>query len=135
MEQFGDELKKMLKAGLGAVATGMDKAQEAIENLAQKGEPIYEQAKSAVEDAACKIKQAVNDSGIADAFSCRPKVQDIISDLNELSQEELDEIRAALEEIYPTRPLKREAEAQDACMAEDCENKPEKEPNDDPDDQ
>lgn len=110
MEQFTDELKKVIKAGLGAVATGADKAQEAFQNLAEKGEPLYEQAREAVGDVAEKIKKAVNDSGIADAFSCRPKVQDIINDLNEMCQDELDEIRAALEDIYPTRPKTRQPE-------------------------
>ena len=113
MEQFTDELKKMLKAGLGAVATGVDKAQEAIQVFAEKGEPLYEQAKEAVGDAADKIKKAVSSSGLADAFSCRPNVQDIIRDLGELCQDELDEVKAALDDIYPTRPKTRDS--QDGC--------------------
>ena len=108
MEQIGNELEKVLKAGIGAVAVGVEKTKEAIENLAQKGEPIYAQAKDAVNDAAEKIKKAVNESGIADVFSCRPRVESIIADLQELTQEELDEIRQALEDIYPTRPAKRD---------------------------
>ena len=55
MDQLSDELKKMLKAGMGAVAAGLEKGQEAIDSLAQKGEPIYQQAKSAVSDAADKF--------------------------------------------------------------------------------
>lgn len=136
MEQFTDELKKVLKAGLGAMATGMDKAQEAIETLAQKGEPIYEQAKAAMGDAADKIKKAVNSSGIADAFTCRPKVEDIINDLNALCQDELDEVRKALEEIYPTRPRTRqsEPEAEDPGAAEDAMPVPEKQDGPKPED-
>lgn len=107
MEQIGNELEKVLKAGIGAVATGVEKTKEAIENLAQKGEPIYAQAKDAVSDAAEKIKKAVSESGIADVFSCRPRVESIIADLQEMTQEELDEIRQALEDIYPTRPASR----------------------------
>ena len=91
MEQIGNELEKVLKAGIGAVATGVEKTKEAIENLAQKGEPIYAQAKDAVSDAAEKIKKAVSESGIADVFSCRPRVESIIADLQEMTQEELDE--------------------------------------------
>ena len=41
-------------------------------------------------------------------FSCRPRVESIIADLQEMTQEELDEIRQALEDIYPTRPASRE---------------------------
>ena len=61
MEQITEELKKMVKAGMGAVATGMEKTQEAIETFAKKGEPIYQQAKTVVSDAADKVKQAVNE--------------------------------------------------------------------------
>ena len=110
MEQIGSELKKILKAGIGAVATGVEKTQGAIESLAQKGEPLYEQAKTAVCDAAGKLKKAVNDSGIADTFSCRPQVESIIKDLQELTQQELDEIRTALEEGEAARVLGEEAD-------------------------
>lgn len=110
MDQIGNELEKVLKAGLGAVATGVEKTRETIENLAQKGEPIYTQARDAVSDAAEKIKKAVSDSGIAEVFSCRPRVESVIADLQEMTREELDEIRRALEEIYPTRPSAQEEE-------------------------
>lgn len=125
MEQLGNELEKVLKAGIGAVATGVEKTKEAIESLAQKGEPLYAQAKDAVNDAAEKIKKAVSESGIADVFSCRPRVESIIADLQEMTQEELDEIRQALEDIYPTRPASREeapaSEAEETPDGEDSD--------------
>lgn len=125
MEQLGNELEKVLKAGIGAVATGVEKTKEAIESLAQKGEPLYAQAKDAVNDAAGKIKKAVSESGIADVFSCRPRVESIIADLQEMTQEELDEIRQALEDIYPTRPASREeapaSEAEETPDGEDSD--------------
>ena len=109
MEQFSDSLKKVVKAGFGAVAAGMEKTQEVIENLSQKGEPLYEQAKSAVSDAAEKIKKAVDESGIGDAFSCRPQVQSVISDLQQMSREELEEVREAVEELLSLRKRQDEA--------------------------
>ncbi len=99
MDQLGNELKKMLKAGLGAVAAGAEKAQEAIETLSKKGEPLYEQAKSVVTDAADKIKQAVQDSGIKDAMAAKPKVLDIIDDLRGMNREDWALVRAALDEF------------------------------------
>ena len=99
MDQIGNELKKMLKAGLGAVAAGAEKAQEAIETLSKKGEPLYQQAKSAVTDAADKIKQAVDASGIKDAVTGKPKVLDIIDDLRGMRREDWALVRAALDEF------------------------------------
>ena len=60
MDQLGNELKKVLKAGMGAVAAGLEMGQDAIEQLAKKGEPLYEQAKNAVTDAAGKVKQTIS---------------------------------------------------------------------------
>ena len=108
MEQIGNEIKKMIQAGLGAVATGVEKTQEAIDTLAEKGEPIYEQAKAAVCDAAEKIKKAVDESGIGDLFVCPDRVDQVIEKMQEMTQRELDQVRAALEDIYPTRPSGRE---------------------------
>lgn len=123
MEQIVNEMKKVLKAGIGAVATGVEKTQEAIETLAQKGEPLYEQAKTAVTDAADKVKKAVADSGIADAFSCPSRTDRVIRELQQMTQEELDEITAAIEDIYPSRPAKAqpEAETEAASPAEEAQ--------------
>lgn len=110
MEQIANEIKKVLKAGIGAVATGVEKTQEAIETLAKKGEPLYEQAKTAVTDAADKVKKAVADSGIADAFSCPSRVDGVIRELQQMTQQELDQVKQAIADIYPTRPRQEAAE-------------------------
>lgn len=122
MEQIVNEMKKVLKAGIGAVATGVEKTQEAIETLAQKGEPLYEQAKTAVTDAADKVKKAVTDSGIADAFSCPSRTDRVIRELQQMTQEELDEITAAIEGIYPSRPAKAQPEAETEAASPAEEN-------------
>ena len=124
MDQWTDEIKKVIKAGIGAVATGVEKTQDAIETLAQKGEPLYQQANSAVCDTAGKIKKAVNDSGIPDALAGRPRVDSLIRALQQLTQEELDQLRAALEEIYPTRPASRAAEEAAKRQAAEAQNAP-----------
>ncbi len=98
MEQITEELKKMVKAGMGAVATGMEKTQEAIETFAKKGEPIYQQAKSVVSDAADKVRQAVND-GIQN-MNCKPKAEEIINKVKDLTQDEWEQIRGAVDDFF-----------------------------------
>jgi len=97
MEQMEDGLKKVVKAGFGAVATGVEKTQETIARLAKKGEPIYEQARATVEETAGKIKKAVQNCPISDMLSCRPRVDAVIRDLKEMSREERACIRDALD--------------------------------------
>ena len=98
MDQIANELKKIVKAGIGAVAAGMEKTQEAINGFAQKGEPIYQQAKTAVTDAADKVKQTVSD-GIQ-GISRKPGVEELISKIKTLSQDEWEQLRGAADDFF-----------------------------------
>ena len=69
MEQIGKEIEKVIKAGIGAVKTGVEFSADTLEKLAQKGEPIYDKAKSSLCEAAGKVKKAVDDSNIPENFS------------------------------------------------------------------
>ncbi len=110
MEQLGNELKKVLKAGMGAVATGLELGQDAIEQLAKKGEPLYEQAKTAVTDAAGKVKQTI------DSLSAQPQAQEIIDTLRGMGKEAWDQVRAALDE-FENQAAEAEQAAREAAQA------------------
>lgn len=110
MEQFGNELKKVLKAGMGAVATGLEMGQDALEQLAKKGEPLYEQAKNAVTDAADKVKQTIN------SINAQPQAQEIIDTLRGMGKEAWDQVRAALDE-FEAQAAEAEQAAKDAAAA------------------
>ena len=110
MEQFGNELKKVLKAGMGAVAAGLEMGQDAIEQLAKKGEPLYEQAKNVVSDAAGKVKQTIS------SMSAQPQAQEIIDTLRGMGKEAWDQVRAALDE-FEAQAAEAEQAAKDAAEA------------------
>ena len=114
MEQLGEELKKVLKAGMGAVATGLEIGQDALETLAQKGEPLYQQAKSAVVDAADKVKQAVS-SGL-NGMNTTPQVQEIIDTLRGMTKDDWAQVRAALDE-FEAQAAEAEKAAREAAQA------------------
>ena len=103
MEQLGNELKKVIKAGMGVVATGLEMGQDALEQFAKKGEPLYEQAKNAVTDAAGKVKQTI------DSMTAQPQAQEVIDALRGMGKEAWDQVRAALDEF--------EAQAKEAEQA------------------
>lgn len=114
MEQLGNEIKKIIKAGMGAVASGLEMGQEAIESLAQKGEPIYQQAKSAVTDAAGKMAQAVSD-GIQ-SIKTGPTASDVIDLLRTMTRDDWAQVRAALDE-FEAQAADAEKAAQEAADA------------------
>lgn len=110
MEQIGKDIEKFIKAGIGAVSTGVEKSAEAIEKLAQKGEPLFNQAKSTVCEAAGKLKKAVDDSNIPEnismLFGGKVTVDTLISALKQFSKEELDQVKAAIGDMYESAPEK-----------------------------
>ncbi len=110
MEQLGNELKKVLKAGMGAVAAGLEMGQDAIEQLAKKGEPLYEQAKSAVTDAAGKVKQTI------DSLNAQPQAQEIIDTLRGMGKEAWAQVREAINE-FEAQAAEAEQAAKDAAAA------------------
>ena len=68
-QKVTDSLKKILMAGFGAVSTGMEKSQEMLDKLAEKGEGAYEQAVAAGKETAEKLKKAYEESGIKELFN------------------------------------------------------------------
>lgn len=104
MDQIGENIEKIIKAGIGAASTGIEKAGEALEKLAQKGEPVYQQAKTTVVGAAGKLKKAVDDSSLPLIFGCKVNVNVIVSALKLFSKPELDQVRAAIDGMYDAAP-------------------------------
>ena len=92
MDEFCKELEKVIKAGIGAVATGVEKAGEAVEYLAEKGEPLYEQAKEKVTCAADKVVKAFNEFG-------KPKIESLLHDARSFTIEELKELHEKLGQL------------------------------------
>ena len=112
MEEFLKEVEKMIKAGIGAVAAGVEKAQGAVDKLAKKGEPIYQQAKVSVTEFADKVCNAFRELG-------KPKLADMIHDAQELNSQDLTALNKALEEMTRMRAEKAAAADQAAVAAEE----------------
>ena len=86
--QVTDSLKKILMAGFGAVSTGVEKSQEVLDKLAEKGESTYQQAVDLGKDAAEKLKKAYEESSIK-AFLDREPKQDLLKLAEELPVEDI----------------------------------------------
>lgn len=112
MEDFIKDLEKMIKAGIGAVATGMEKAQDAVDKLAQKGEPLYQQAKTSVSEFADKVCKTFQELG-------KPKLADMIHDAQSLTDEELTALHKGIGEMIRMRAEEAAAAAQAAAAAEE----------------
>ncbi len=59
---FGEGVRKVFLAGVGAIATGAEKSQQIIEDLVKKGELTVEQGKVLNEELSRKASKAANDT-------------------------------------------------------------------------
>lgn len=59
---LGEGVRKVLLAGLGAIATGAEKSQQVIEDLVRKGELTVEQGKELNEELSRKAAKAAGDT-------------------------------------------------------------------------
>ena len=105
MDQISSELKKILLAGLGAVSTGVEKSQQVISQLAEKGEQTFEQAKEMSKKAADQVKKAYDDSGLAEFFSTKVKKESIAEDLEALPKEDLAWLRDQLDQLIDLKEI------------------------------
>ncbi|NMM99045.1 phasin family protein [Bifidobacterium olomucense] len=70
---LGDGLRKVLLAGIGALATGYEKSSEIVDDLVKKGELTVEQGKSLNTELKRKVGEAlVNDANKSDAAKAEP---------------------------------------------------------------
>lgn len=93
---IGDGLRKVLLAGLGAVATTGEKAKELVDELAKKGEITLEQGKVLNEELSRKVKDSLRD-GMDVVLGTEPRsVDQIVDDLRTMSKAELENIKAQI---------------------------------------
>lgn len=62
MDGFGENVKKLLLAGIGAVAVTAEKSKDVLEDLVEKGELTVEQGKALNEELKHNIKKTVKEN-------------------------------------------------------------------------
>ena len=122
--KLGEGLKKLLMAGIGAVATTAEKSSEIIDELAKKGEITWEQSKdlqqsvrgvfekkgSEAEDLAQKIAKLSKDE--FEKLSAR------VNDLKKKAEEKLATAEEEAEEFFDEEEPEEEAPAEEAPAEE-----------------
>lgn len=89
---INEDLKKVLLAGIGAVATTVEKSQEMVDTLIKKGQITVEQGKVLNEE----LKRAVKEKQQKDTPE---RETSIVDQLDQLSEEEIKAIKQKLAEM------------------------------------
>lgn len=90
MNNFSEDLKKVLLAGIGAVAVTAEKSKEVVEDLVKKGELTVEQGKVLNEE----LKHSV-----AEKLRKPVSVETVEKDLKNMDVEELEALKAKIEKL------------------------------------
>lgn len=102
MAKLGEDLKKILLAGIGAVALTAEKSKELVDEFLKKGELTVQQGKVLNEELKRNINNINNkkSNNANDAKDAKEyKNIDIVEAINKLSKEEIATLKAKLEEI------------------------------------
>lgn len=124
MDKIGDGLKKVMLAGIGAIAVTGEKSQEIIDSLVKKGEITVEQGKAlnkelrhnvktkadeAKENIKAKAAEAqANAKATAKANADRKDVADMLKDM---SAEQIEKLKELLETIKADDTVQKASDA------------------------
>ena len=90
MSNFNEDLKKVLLAGIGAIAVTAEKSKEVVEQLVKKGELTVEQGKVLNEELKHNVAEKLREPLTVDKIS---------KDLEKVNDEELEILKAKIEEL------------------------------------
>lgn len=139
MERIGEGLKKIILAGIGAVATTSEKGQEILNDLVKKGELTVEQskvlnkemnlddAKEMIKTKSGEVVKSVQETGAKIRSNVEGKDAREIGDmLKNLSKDQLAQVKAAIEKLQKNaEDVKNEAEETIEKTVEAAEEKAE----------
>lgn len=103
MEKLSDSMKKIILAGIGAVAVSAEKSKDVLDELVKKGELTVEQGKVLNEELKHNVKQTVKGEK-KEEQTPQQEASDILKDLSPEQIAALKEQLAEMEE-----PAKEEA--------------------------
>lgn len=94
MNNFSEDLKKVLLAGIGAVAVTAEKSKEVVEDLVKKGELTVEQGKVLNEELM---------HNVAEKLRKPVSVETVEKDLQNMDVEDLETLKAKIEELQKAK--------------------------------
>ena len=94
MEGLGENVKKLLLAGVGAAATTVEKSKEILDDLVEKGELTVEQGKALNEELKHNIKKTVEEN-VKNTEKAYP-VEELDKLLEKMTPEQIEALKERL---------------------------------------
>ncbi|MBR6706499.1 MAG: hypothetical protein IKI84_07455 [Clostridia bacterium] len=97
MDDMEKRIEKLIKAGIDAVSEGLNITREAVSKMVEKGEPLFDQARSTVNETAEQLRDTV-----ANNVEFRQAVDDAKRALLRLNKEQLLEVQGFIARLIET---------------------------------
>lgn len=108
MDNLGESLKKVMLAGVGALATTAEKSKEILDDLVKKGELTVEQGKVLNEELKHNVKKAVKDNVTVKVKPTTP--EELGELLDKMTPEQISQLKELLEGLEQEADPKSEEE-------------------------
>ena len=106
MDQLSEGIRKLILAGIGAVAATKEKSEVILDELVKKGELTVEQGKVLNEELKHNIKDAIREN-----VTIVTPPDDVISAVDSLSDEQLEALKAHIAAREATKKTAASAES------------------------
>ncbi|BDF33179.1 hypothetical protein CE91St62_12440 [Lachnospiraceae bacterium] len=118
MDNLGESLKKVMLAGVGALATTAEKSKEILDDLVKKGELTVEQGKVLNEELKHNVKKAVKENVTVKVKPSSPEELEEL--LDKMTPEQIDQLKEKLAGLgqTPAEEPKDAGKPQDALEDE-----------------
>lgn len=108
MDGLGDNLKKLLLAGIGAVAVTAEKSKDVLEELVEKGELTVEQGKALNEELKHNIKKTVKENVNVSVKPSSPEELDEL--LEKMTPEQIQSLKTRLDALHEEKEANKTEE-------------------------
>lgn len=95
MDSFGENIKKLLLAGVGAVAVTAEKSKELLDEMVEKGELTVEQGKVLNEELKHNIKKTVKEN--VNAGEKKTAAEEVSELLDKMTPEQIAALKEQIE--------------------------------------
>lgn len=111
MEQFGEGIRKLILAGVGAVAVTKEKSEAVVRDLIKKGELTVEQGKVLNEELKHNIKEAIRENVQVNVVEQPDDLMDAVDGMDDAQLEALKQRIQAAEQARKAQPAPESGEA------------------------
>ena len=119
MDQIGEGIRKLIMAGIGAVAMTKERSEDVLKELVRKGELTVEQGKVLNEELKHNVKEAVRNNVTVNVVKDDAPHADVMNSIDSMDDDELAALKQRIYEAEQARKAQAETSAEEAKTAED----------------